>query len=448
LLVAQGTVTGSAVVNSVPGAHTAQGGSNNISLGVTNAAGSQSGTVQLNFSSTQTGSSSTRVGTAVSVGSRTITVNGTGYTGRSTWNVNADGSWGNTTTDFNRWDANGGTPGLDGTASVGDTATFGDAATAARTITLDGAAPQLRELNFNNASNSYTIAKGTGNGSIGLGNATNAGAMNNSAGSHTVSADIVLGNRLTYTGAAGTTTTLSGGISGTDHGLTKSGAGTLRLTGSNSFSGTTTVTAGTLIVNGTSASATTVNSGATLGGSGTISGATTISGIHSPGNSPGLQTFGNGLTYDAGASVLWELIANSTSDRGTNYDAINVTGNLNFAGATTLALDFDFTGSAVDWSNSFWDTSKTGTNGWEIFKVTGGTITGANNLTLGGSLMDAVIPGLLDSTRGEFSLTQIGNSIYLNYTIASEVNAIPETSASLLGVLSASLLLRRRRRSA
>lgn len=449
LLVAQGTVTGSAVVNSVPGAHTAQGGSNNISLGVTNAAGSQSGTVQLNFSSTQTGSSSTRVGTAVSVGLRTITVNGTGYTGRSTWNVDANGSWGNTMTDFNRWDANGGTPGLDGTASVGDTATFGEAATQSRTVTLDGTAPQLRELNFNNASSSYNIAKGTGSASIGLGNATHAGAMNNTAGSHTVSADIVLGNRLTYNGVDGTTTTLSGGISGSGQGLTKSGLGTLRLTGANSFNGTTNVTAGTLIVNGTSASATSVSPGATLGGSGTISGTTTISGIHSPGNSPGLQTFTQGLTYNAGASVLWELIANSTENRGTNYDAINVTGNLNFAGATTLALDFDFAGSTVDWSDSFWDTSKIGVDGWEVFRVTGGAISGVNNLTLGGSLLDAVDPSLLTSNRGTFSLNQIGNSIYLNYT-AYDPNSevIPETSTSLLGIMSAALLLQRRRRSA
>ena len=335
---------------------------------------------------------------------------------------------------------------------MGDTALFGTVATADRTIGLDGNAPQLRQIEFNNATSSYTIARGSGNTSIGLGNATNAGVMNNAAGRHTISADIVLGNRLTYTGAAGTTTDISGAVSGNAQGLTKQGLGTLRMSGNNSFSGTTTVAEGTLIVNGTNASATTVNSGATLGGSGTISGATTISGIHSPGNSPGVQSFGSGLTYNGGASVLWELIANSTSGRGSNYDAINVTGNLNFAGSTTLTLDFDFfqaegsgLNSVVDWGNSFWDTSKLGPDGWEVFRVTDGTISGFENLTLGGSLADAQTDLLL-SNRGSFSLTQSGNSIYLNYTAYDpNANVIPESTSTLLGVMGASLLLRRRR---
>lgn len=450
LTVASTSTTGAASVSNVPTSFTVRGNSSNVTLGVANQAGLQTGTVQLNFNSVTDGSSSTRTGGPQSVGSRTITVTGTGYTGRSEWNTDANGSWNKN--DFTRWDTTGGTPGLDGAASVGDTALFGTVATADRTIGLDGNAPQLRQIEFNNATSSYTIARGSGNTSIGLGNATNAGVMNNAAGRHTVSADIVLGNRLTYTGAAGTTTDISGDVSGNAQGLTKQGLGTLRMSGNNSFSGTTTVAEGTLIVNGTNASATTVNSGATLGGSGTISGATTISGIHSPGNSPGLQSFESGLTYTAGASVLWELIANSTSGRGSNYDAINVTGNLNFAGSTTLTLDFDFfqaegsgLNSVVDWGNSFWDTSKLGPDGWEVFRVTDGTISGFENLSLGGSLADAQTDLLL-SNRGSFSLTQSGNSIYLNYTAYDpNANVIPESTSTLLGVMGASLLLRRRR---
>ena len=450
LTVASTSTTGAASVSNVPTSFTVRGNSSNVTLGVANQAGLQTGTVQLNFNSVTDGSSSTRTGGPQSVGSRTITVTGTGYTGRSEWNTDANGSWNKN--DFTRWDTTGGTPGLDGAASVGDTALFGTVATADRTIGLDGNAPQLRQIEFNNATSSYTIARGSGNTSIGLGNATNAGVMNNAAGRHTISADIVLGNRLTYTGAAGTTTDISGAVSGNAQGLTKQGLGTLRMSGNNSFNGTTIVAAGTLIVNGTNASATTVNSGATLGGSGTISGATTISGIHSPGNSPGVQSFGSGLTYNGGASVLWELIANSTSGRGSNYDAINVTGNLNFAGSTTLTLDFDFfqaegsgLNSVVDWGNSFWDTSKLGPDGWEVFRVTDGTISGFENLTLGGSLADAQTDLLL-SNRGSFSLTQSGNSIYLNYTAYDpNANVIPESTSTLLGVMGASLLVRRRR---
>jgi autotransporter-associated beta strand protein len=443
------TTTGSAVVSSIPTTHTVQGGSNNITVGVTNAAGAQSGTVQLNFNSVQTGSSSTRSGGAVSVGSNTITVTGTGYTGRSEWTANQDGSWNKN--DFVRWDTNGGTPGLDGSVSAGDTALFGTAATAARTVTLDGNAPQLRQLTFNNANNGYTIATGTGSASLELGNATNAGSMVNQAGQHAISANVVLGNHLTYNGAANSVTTISGGISGGGQGLTKQGSGILRLTGTNTYTGNTSVQGGTLIVNGTSNSATTVNSGATLGGSGTINGTTTISGIHSPGNSPGTQTFTSGLTYNANAVVLWELIANSTDLRGTNYDAIDVTGALNFAGTTTIQLDFDFIGSptssTVDWNDTFWDQSYTGTSGWEIFRVAeGGSITGFENLQLGGSLLDSN-GYLLSSEHGAFSLAKVNNSIYLNYTVnnANITNVVPEASTSLLGVIGAAFLLRRRR---
>ncbi len=438
--------TGSAVVTNVPATYTVQGGSNNVTLGVTNAAGAQSGTVQLNFNSTQTGSNSTRTGTAQSVGSRTITVSGTGYTGKSEWTANQSGSWGNNTDDFARWESLGGTPGIDGAASVADTALFGSAATAARTITLDDAAPQLKELTFNNASNGYTIAQGSGNNALGLGNATNAGLLRNQAGNHTISAGVSLGNDLTYNGSANTTTTISGDIfdNGNNYGLTKQGTGTLRIQGINSYGGATSVQAGTLIMNGTTYSATSVSSGATLGGSGTFNNTTTIDGIHSPGNSPGTQTFNEGLTYNSGASVLWELIANSTADRGTNYDAIDVNGGLNFAGATTLNLNFNFSGSptssTVNWANSFWDTDKTGTDGWEIFRATEGSISGFENLTLGGPLLDAS-GNALSNQRGVFSLYNSGGSIYLNYT----ATVIPEASTSLLGILGAAVMLRRRR---
>ena len=62
--------------------------------------------------------------------------------------------------------------------------------------------------------------------------------------------------------------------------IVKDGAGDWRLTGSNTYSGTTKVAAGTLIVNGTHSGtgAITVNSGATLAGKGTLTGAVTMNG--------------------------------------------------------------------------------------------------------------------------------------------------------------------------
>jgi hypothetical protein len=108
------------------------------------------------------------------------------------------------------------------------------------------------------------------------------------------------------------------------------------------------VSAGTLVVNGTNSGAGTVSVavGATLGGSGTIGGATTISGIHSPGTSPGVQTFTNGLTYNNGSAVVWDLIGNGVGTRGVDYDGVDVTGGtLDFAGTTTMNLTFNLTNS-------------------------------------------------------------------------------------------------------
>jgi autotransporter-associated beta strand protein len=91
----------------------------------------------------------------------------------------------------------------------------------------------------------------------------------------------------------------------------KSGVGTWVLTGANTYSGGTIVSAGTLLVNNTTGSGTgtgrvTVQTGATLGGTGSISGDITV---QSGGRLSGTGTFSN-VTFEAGAQVL--LSTNST----------------------------------------------------------------------------------------------------------------------------------------
>ena len=158
------------------------------------------------------------------------------------------------------------------------------------------------------------------------------------------------------------------------------------LQGANTYTGPTLVQSGaTLLVNGSTAagSTVTVDAGGTLGGTGSIGGATTISGTHSPGNSPGIITHDADLTYPyAGApNVIWELVDNTIGVRGTDFDGIDVNGNLNFAGATTLTLDFT-TATGVEWNNPFWDSSYLGTNGWLVYSVTSGTLSNFSNLSL------------------------------------------------------------------
>jgi autotransporter-associated beta strand protein len=83
--------------------------------------------------------------------------------------------------------------------------------------------------------------------------------------------------------------TYAGGITGSG-GLEKLGAGTLSLSGSSSYAGATTVTAGVLAVNGQISSSVAIATGATVGGSGVITGVLSGAGAVSPGNSPGILT--------------------------------------------------------------------------------------------------------------------------------------------------------------
>jgi autotransporter-associated beta strand protein len=86
--------------------------------------------------------------------------------------------------------------------------------------------------------------------------------------------------------------------------LTKSGTGSLTLTGENTYTGTTTVNAGSLIVDGSIASPLTmVNPAGTLAGHGIIGGNLVNNGIVGQGNSPGTLTVSGNYTQGAGAAL-------------------------------------------------------------------------------------------------------------------------------------------------
>ena len=135
--------------------------------------------------------------------------------------------------------------------------------------------------------------------------------------------------------------------------------------------------------------------------------------------------------------VNWELAGNTISGRGTNFDGIDVTGTLDFAGATTLNLSFDNLGSTVDWTNTLWLTDQT----WLLYEVTTATnnignfnIFTSNWKDSTGAFFNTVLTG------STFTLSQTGNDVFLNFT------AIPEPSRTiLLGLGSIALIFRRRR---
>jgi len=258
----------------------------------------------------------------------------------------------------------------------------------------------------------------------------------------------------TSAGQPGVVFTGAIGDGGNGYGITKTGSGTLLLAGTNTYGGPTTVSAGRLIVNGDQSAATgpvSVAFGATLLGSGTIGGATSIAGLHSPGNSPGVQTFGGNLTYVGGTStVLWELAGNTATQTVPTaiFDQVLVTGTLDFAALTTLSLAFNGAGSTVSWANAFWDADRT----WTFYDVSG-TTTNAANLVLAGSpgswLDTQSTPQSLAAARpnASFSLLQNGSDVLIVYAAVPEPASLGLAGIGVAVVVAARAARRRRRQA-
>jgi autotransporter-associated beta strand protein len=180
---------------------------------------------------------------------------------------------------------------------------------------------------------------------------------------------------------------LSGTISGA-FGITKAGSGALTLKGANTYTGTTTVSAGRLAVNnitgsGTGSGNVSVTGSGVLGGTGSIAGGVTIDsgGKLAPGNSIGTITVG-ALTLNTGSVLDYEVGAPNSSDTTIvttpstgltlNSGTINITdaGGLGIGTYTLIDYDTAFVGSL---SNLALGTTPGGTFNYSLFNDTGAT---------------------------------------------------------------------------
>ena len=248
---------------------------------------------------------------------------------------------------------------LDGATSIltsGATASFTNYSTAANSsITVDGAAvadgsaARIAFSSYADAGNATILLKSSplaGNPGGGLffsagasgpsarvtteaGSlvyvAGNAGISDTSIGYITGAGNINLGASTLIVGALGQNATLSGQISGVAGSLVKTGTDSLTLTGTNTYTGLTTVEQGTLILNGSVAGDVVAKSGTTFKGTANVGGALTCESgaICSPGTSPGTFTLGS-LNLMSGSTLQFEL--------GATRDHIVVTNN----GSVTL----------------------------------------------------------------------------------------------------------------
>ena len=334
-----------------------------------------------------------------------------------------------------------------------------------------------------NKANTYTGTTSVQNGTLRAGVATTAFGVNSAVtltntalavldlnglsqtigslnGGGAAGGNVSLGVGTLTTGALNTVDSYGGVISG-GGGLTKAGTNTLTLTKANTYSGTTTVSAGTLALsNATStnniANSTTINvasgaglnttllsgggitlaSGQTLKGSGTVTGGLTVGtgSFINPGNSPGTLTDVGNVTYDGGGTYVWEINdATGTKGAATGWDWQNITGagnTLTINGAVGNTFKIDITSLSGTNPGNAANFDKYANYTWIIASAAGG-VSGfnANEFLVDATHFSNSITGT--ASNGSFGIQLSGlNDLQLAYTAAVNVPSSNWTGGS------------------
>ena len=224
--------------------------------------------------------------------------------------------------------------------------------------------------------------------------------------------------------------TANNAIGGTGS-VTKLGAGTLVLGGTNNYQGTTTVTTGTLRVNGThtGGAAYSVASGATLAGTGSIGSAVTVTGTLAPGASAGTLTIDNKtLTLNSASTLDMELVGNDTTEGGGINDLVAVTNTLG-----NLSLDGTLNVTEIG-GNNFININTP--MAWTL-------------ITYGGTLTDnGLVPGTMPTLPSGWvygiDTTSTAGKVLLTVTSVPEANAFLAFGLVAIGTGAAKFVRRRR----